>query len=84
LYLDLGDLQRSIPELESAARMVPREPQFQFALGNAYAKAGRKQDAARARAAFRRFAGDNSGNEPPGLNPNAVSSATKNQGQQQP
>jgi tetratricopeptide (TPR) repeat protein len=62
LYLDSGDLQRSIPELETAARMLPREAQFQFALGNAYAKAGRKQDAARARAAFRGLGGENPSN----------------------
>jgi Flp pilus assembly protein TadD len=53
LYFDSGDVNHAIPELETAARMSPREAQFQFALGNAYAKAGRKEDAARARAAFR-------------------------------
>lgn len=55
LYLDSGDLRRAIPELETAARMVPREAQFQFALSSAYGKAGRKQDAARARAVFLRL-----------------------------
>ena len=35
--------------------MVPDEAQFQFALGNAYARAGRKKEAARARAAFIRL-----------------------------
>ena len=59
LYLDSADLIHSIPELETAARMVPQEAQFQFALGSAYAKAGRKADAARARAAFRRLGGEN-------------------------
>jgi predicted Zn-dependent protease len=59
LYLDSGDVGRSIPELETAARIVPREAQFQFALGNAYAKAGRKHEAARARATFRRLGGGN-------------------------
>ena len=48
LYLDTRDLTRSIPELETAARMVPKEPQFQFSLGSAYARAGRPKDAARA------------------------------------
>ena len=57
LYLDTRDIDRSIEQLETAARMVPREAQFQFALGNAYARAGRKADAARARAAFRRLGG---------------------------
>jgi tetratricopeptide (TPR) repeat protein len=55
LYYDSGDAAQSIPELETAARMVPREAQFQFALGNAYARAGRKEEAARARALFRRL-----------------------------
>ena len=44
LYFDVGDIGRAIPELEAAARMVPQEAQFQFTLGNAYARAGRKED----------------------------------------
>ena len=55
LYFDAGDISRATPALEEAARLVPQEPQFQFALGNAYARAGRKEDAARARAAFVRL-----------------------------
>jgi predicted Zn-dependent protease len=64
LYLDTRDLSRSIQELETAARMVPKEPQFQFSLGNAYARAGRPKDAARARAAFARLGGTNSPSGP--------------------
>ena len=59
LYLDSGDIRRSIPQLEAAVHMVPQEAQFQFALGSAYAKAGRKEDAARARSAFLRLQGNN-------------------------
>jgi tetratricopeptide (TPR) repeat protein len=55
LYFDSGDARSAIPELETAAHMVPHEAQFHFVLSNAYAKAGRKQDAARARAAFLRL-----------------------------
>lgn len=55
LYFDLGDITNAIPELETAARMRPNEAQFQFALGNAYARAGRTEEAARARAAFTRL-----------------------------
>jgi predicted Zn-dependent protease len=55
LYYDSGDTAQSIPELETAARMVPQEAQFQFALGNAYARAGRREDAARARVLFLRL-----------------------------
>jgi tetratricopeptide (TPR) repeat protein len=62
LYLDARDLGRAISELETAARMVPTEPQFQFSLGSAYARAGRPKDAARARAAFARLGGT----RPPG------------------
>lgn len=55
LYLDSGQVSKAVPELQTAAGMVPKEAQFQFALGNAYAKAGRKEDATRARANFFRL-----------------------------
>jgi tetratricopeptide (TPR) repeat protein len=64
LYFDAGDIGRATPELEAAARIVPQEAQFQFALGNAYARAGRKEDAARARAAFQRLRQEDSTREP--------------------
>jgi hypothetical protein len=41
--------------LELARRSMPNEPQIYFALGNAYAKLGRKQESAQARAEFRRL-----------------------------
>ena len=65
LYLDSGDTARAIPQLETAARMVPTEAQFLFVLGNAYAKAGRKEDAARVRAAFRKLDAAAKGNNQP-------------------
>lgn len=52
LLLDTGNEQRAIPELEIARKGYPNEYQVYFALGNAYARAGRKEDAARARATF--------------------------------
>ena len=55
LYFDTGDLASAIPAFETAARMLPGEAQFQFALGNAYARAGRTAEAAKARAAFTRL-----------------------------
>jgi tetratricopeptide (TPR) repeat protein len=55
LYFDTGETVRAIPELETALRLAPQEPQFYFELGNAYAKAGRKQEAARARSSFIRL-----------------------------
>lgn len=53
LYFDTGETVRAIRnwKLHCAAQ----EPQFYFELGNAYAKAGRKQEAARARASFIRL-----------------------------
>ncbi|MPZ16351.1 MAG: tetratricopeptide repeat protein [Luteitalea sp.] len=67
LYFDTGDITRAIPALEAAARMVPDEPQFQFTLGNAYARVGRKEDAARARAAFQRLRGNDTATSSPRL-----------------
>jgi tetratricopeptide (TPR) repeat protein len=72
LYLDARNLSAAIRELETAARMVPTEPQFQFSLGSAYARAGRQEDAARARAAFARLGGtrppgSGEGSDPPRL-----------------
>jgi predicted Zn-dependent protease len=52
LYLDTDNYQKAIPELETARKALPKEAKICFALGSAYARAGRKEDAARARAAF--------------------------------
>ncbi len=55
LYLDTGAYEKSIRELEVARESFSEKPEIYFALGNAYAKAGRKEDAARTRATFRRL-----------------------------
>lgn len=52
LYLDTDNYRKAIPELEIARRALPQDAKICFALGSAYARAGRKEDAARARAAF--------------------------------
>jgi len=52
LYLDTDNYQKAIPELETARRALPQDAKIYFALGSAYARAGRKEDAARVRAAF--------------------------------
>jgi tetratricopeptide (TPR) repeat protein len=52
LYLDTDNYEKAIPELETARRALPKDAKICFALGSAYARAGRKEDAARARAAF--------------------------------
>jgi predicted Zn-dependent protease len=55
LLLDTGNYQRAIPELETARASLPNEARLYFALGSAYSMAGRKDDAARARATFQRL-----------------------------
>jgi len=55
LLLDTGDFQAAIPELEIARKRFSREASIYFALGNAYARAGRKADAAQARETFKRL-----------------------------
>jgi|SRR5215469_940427 len=55
LRLDTGDAAQAIPELEIVRKHFPKQPKIYFALGAAYAQAGRKADAARARAEFVRL-----------------------------
>ena len=55
LLLDTGDFASAIPELEFARKGLSQEAGVYFALGNAYAKAGRKEDAANARLTFARL-----------------------------
>lgn len=55
LLLDTDDYQKAIPELQTAQKAFPRETRIYLALGSAYSRAGRKQDAARARAEFQRL-----------------------------
>jgi len=49
------DIHRGVRELETAVRMAPWQPQVHFALATAYAKAGRKEDAAKERGEFLRL-----------------------------
>jgi len=55
LYLDVDQFQKAIPELEIAQKAFPKDAKVYFALGSAYARAGRTQDAAKARAEFARL-----------------------------
>jgi len=55
LLLDTDDYQRAIPELEIAQKAFPRESKIYVALGSAYSRAGRKQEAAHARSTFTRL-----------------------------
>jgi len=53
------DVARGVRELEAAVHLAPMQPQVHFALATAYAKAGRKEDAAKERAEFLRLRGEN-------------------------
>jgi tetratricopeptide (TPR) repeat protein len=53
------DVPRGMRELETAVRLAPWQPQVHFALATAYARAGRKADAAKEREEFMRLRGPN-------------------------
>jgi tetratricopeptide (TPR) repeat protein len=53
--LELGDTALAVKELETARELVPGSPAVHFNLARAYAKAGRREDADRERAEFRRL-----------------------------
>jgi tetratricopeptide (TPR) repeat protein len=55
LYLDTDRAAEAVPELEIARKAFANEPKIYFALGNAYAKTGQQQKAARMRAQFVRL-----------------------------
>lgn len=55
LRLDVDDYLHAIPELEIAQKGLPKEPKIYAALGTAYTRAGRKQDATQARLTFARL-----------------------------
>lgn len=55
LSLDAGDTKNAVKQLEIAKKMIPNEAQVYFALGDAYASVGSKQEAAAARATFMRL-----------------------------
>lgn len=84
LYLDTQNFASAISELETAKRSYPNVPEVYFALGNAYARSGRKADAARARAIFARLNVENEkeskamyyGEKPSGLSERRLDSDT--------
>ena len=55
LLLHTDQAERAVAELELAQRGVPEDPRVYYALGRAYTRAGRPEDAARARATFKRL-----------------------------
>lgn len=52
VLLETGEIREAIFHLEEAVRLAPESPEMHFALARAYTKAGRTEDAARARATF--------------------------------
>jgi predicted Zn-dependent protease len=55
ILLGTGDTARAIQELEAGVNLAPDNPVMRFLLARAYARAGRKDDAARERATFLRL-----------------------------
>lgn len=55
LLVGAGQTARAVEELEGAARLMPGEPKIHYALSQAYERAGRREDARRARADFARL-----------------------------
>jgi len=55
ILLDTDDTAGAIRELEAAVKLAPTSPESHLNLASAYAKMGRKNDAAREREAFRRL-----------------------------
>lgn len=55
LLLETPDVERAIAELEIARQTVPADPGVHFALARAYTRAKRPEEAARARATFKRL-----------------------------
>jgi tetratricopeptide (TPR) repeat protein len=58
LRLNTGNAAGAIPDLEIAQKSFPNEAGVYFSLGNAYARVGRKQEAAKARAEFARLSAE--------------------------
>lgn len=52
VLLGMGKINEAIKELEIGVKQAPDSPEMRFALARAYARAGRKEDAARERATF--------------------------------
>jgi tetratricopeptide (TPR) repeat protein len=55
ILLQLGQVDRAIKELEEGARLAPTSPEMHYALGRAYRRAGREEDAKRETALFEKL-----------------------------
>jgi tetratricopeptide (TPR) repeat protein len=52
ILLETGDVARAVEQLEAGVKLAPDSPEMHFVLARAYARAGRKEDAARERELF--------------------------------
>lgn len=55
ILLELGKTERAIEELEAGLKLARDSPEMHFALARAYTRAGRPEEAARAREEFKRL-----------------------------
>ncbi len=55
VLLETGQVERAVQELEAGVQLKPEDPEMHFALSRAYARAGRKAEAERARGEFLRL-----------------------------
>ena len=55
VFLETGQIERAVQELEVGVQLKPEDPEMHFALSRAYARAGRKAEAERARGEFLRL-----------------------------
>jgi predicted Zn-dependent protease len=55
ILLEIGDVGRAVQVLETGVKLAPDSPETRYALARAYARAGRKEDAAHERAEFARL-----------------------------
>jgi len=55
ILLELGQTERAIHQLETGMKLAPDSPETCYTLARAYVRAGRKQEADRARAEFNRL-----------------------------
>jgi predicted Zn-dependent protease len=67
VLVETGEIERGIAELQEAARLAPDSPEMFFALARACERAGRKDEAAKARAAFQRLEEARRARKTPGL-----------------
>jgi tetratricopeptide (TPR) repeat protein len=55
ILLEVGQTDKAIIQLEEGVKLAPDSPEMHYALARAYTRAGRKQEAARARQTFTRL-----------------------------